>query len=196
MRVDVSGKRLPRDERRRQLLETAAGVVRAEGTDALTLARVAEQAGVSKPVAYQHFETRAGLLVALYRHFDARRTEATRTALETQARTLDDAVAILASAYVDCVLEAGKEFGAIAAALSATEEMDDFRHAMREEYVELYREALRPFTTLPGRGGKAVILGLIGAADTLSQAAAGGRLSRKEAIASLAHIMLGALKDA
>ena len=72
----MSSKRLPRDERRRQLLETAAAIVRAEGTDALTLARVAEQAGVTKPVAYEHFETRAGLLVALYRHFDARQTEA------------------------------------------------------------------------------------------------------------------------
>jgi AcrR family transcriptional regulator len=190
----VSGKRLPRDERRRQLLETAAAIVRAEGTDALTLARVAEQAGVTKPIAYEHFETRAGLLVALYRHFDARQTEAARAALESRAHSLDDAVAILAAAYVDCTLEGGKEFGAIAAALSASEAMDDFRHAMREEYVELYRRALGRFTALPGRDGKAVLLGLIGAADTLSQAAATGRMTRKDAIAALTRIMLGALK--
>jgi len=190
----VSSKRLPRDERRRQLLETAAAIVRAEGTDALTLARVAEQAGVTKPVAYEHFETRAGLLVALYRHFDARQTEAARAALESRAHTLDDAVAILAAAYVDCALDAGKEYGAIAAALSATEEMDDFRHTLREDYVELYLEALGRFTAMPGREGKAVMLGLIGAADTLAQAAATCRLSRKEAIRSLTQIMLGALK--
>lgn len=190
------GKRLPRAERRRHLLEIAAGIVRAEGTDALTLARVAEHAGVSKPIAYEHFETRAGLLVALYRHFEARQTEAARAALEAQARTLDDAVAILASAYVDCVLDGGREFGAIAAALSATEKMDDFRNAMRDEQVELYRSALEPFTThLAGPEGRALMLGLIGAADTLSHASACGRLSRETAIASLANIMLGALRS-
>lgn len=190
----MPGKRLPRDQRRTQLLETAAAIVRAEGTEALTLARVAEQAGVTKPIAYGHFETRAGLLVALYRHFDARQAEAARTALTSRARTLEDAVGILAAAYVDCTLEAGKEFGAIAAALSATEEMDDFRHAMREEYAELYRGALAKYVALPGRAGKAVMLGLIGAADTLSQAAAAGRMGRKDAVDALTRIMLGALK--
>lgn len=189
----MPAKRLPRDQRRIQLLEAAAAIVRAEGTDALTLARVAEQAGVTKPIAYEHFETRAGLLVALYRHFDARQAEAARAALRNEARTLGDAVDILSAAYIDCTLEAGKEFGAVAAALSATEEMDDFRHAMREEYVELYRSALARFTTLPARGVKALFLGVIGAADTLGQAAAAGRMSRKDAIDALRRIMLGAL---
>jgi AcrR family transcriptional regulator len=190
----VSGKRLPRDQRRLQLLETAAAIVRADGTDALTLARVAEQAGVTKPVAYEHFETRAGLLMALYRHLDARQGEAARVALESRAQTLEDAVAILAAAYVDCTLDAGREFGAIAAALSATEEMDDFRHAQREAYADLYRQALGRFAPLPAKGGKALFLGLIGAADTLSNAAAGGRMTRKDAVDALARIMLGALK--
>lgn len=190
----MSSKRMPRDQRRTQLLETAAAIVRAEGTDALTLARVAEQAGVTKPIAYEHFETRAGLLVALYRHFDARQADAAREALRNEARTLEDAVAILSAAYVDCTLQAGREFGAIAAALSATEAMDDFRHAMREEYVELYRAALARFTTLPAKGAKALLLGVIGAADTLSQAAAAGRMTRRDAVEALRRIMLGALK--
>lgn len=184
------GRRLPRDERRAQLLDAAAAIVRTEGTDALTLARVAEAAGVTKPIAYAHFGTRAGLLIALYRHFDARQAEAVRAALDAKARTLEDAVAILAAAYIDCVLDAGPEFGAIAAALSATDEMDAFRHAMREEYVALYREALGRFGA---DGGAAVMLGVIGAADTLGQAAAAGRLGRAEAVAALSRIMLGAL---
>ncbi|MHC8285601.1 helix-turn-helix domain-containing protein [Pseudomonas sp. XS1P51] len=33
------------------------------GTDALTLATLAERAGVTKPVAYEHFRTRSGLLI-------------------------------------------------------------------------------------------------------------------------------------
>ena len=184
---------MPREQRRTQLLETASAIVRLQGTDALTLAHLAEQAGVTKPIAYEHFGTRAGLLIALYRHYDDRQAQAAKLALETNATTLDGAVAILSAAYVDCVLTAGPEFGAIAAALSATEEMDDFRQTLRERYVDLYRQALSRFVALPGPEARAVLLGVIGAADTLSQAAAAGRLSRAEAIAALSRIMLGAL---
>lgn len=191
----MSGRRMPREERRNQLLETAASIVRAEGTDALTLARLAEQAGVTKPIAYDHFGTRAGLLIALYRYFDERQAQAVQTALATQAKSLEDVVKILSAAYVDCVLQAGPEFGAIAAALSASEEMDDFRQALREGYVDQYLAALARFAPLTGPEGRAVLLGVIGAADILSQAATAGRMSRAEAIAALSRIMLGALRQ-
>lgn len=183
---------MPRDQRRLQLLETAAAIIRAQGTDALTLAHLAESAGVTKPIAYEHFGTRAGLLIALYRYFDERRADAVQVALRNEARTLERAVAILAAAYVDCVLEAGPEFGAIAAALSATEEMEDFRQALREGYVDLYNRALGRFLA-SGAASRPVMLGVIGAADTLSQAAAAGQMSRSEAVAALSAIMMGAL---
>lgn len=184
---------MPRDQRRIQLLETASAIVRSQGTDALTLAHLAEQAGVTKPITYEHFGTRAGLLIALYRHYDDRQAQAAKVALDANATTLEDAVAILSAAYVDCVLSAGPEFGAIAAALSATEEMDDFRQTLRDGYVDLYRQALAKFVALPGPETRAVLLGVIGAADTLSQAAAADRLSRDEAITALSRIMIGAL---
>ncbi|MBC8136296.1 MAG: helix-turn-helix transcriptional regulator, partial [Fibrella sp.] len=52
-------------QRREQLLQVAYEIIRSEGTDELTLARVAEQAGVTKPIAYEHFGSRSGLLIAL-----------------------------------------------------------------------------------------------------------------------------------
>lgn len=185
---------MPKEQRRIQLLETASAIVRSQGTDALTLAHLAEQAGVTKPIAYEHFGTRAGLLIALYRHYDDRQIQAAKIALETNATTLEGAVAILSAAYVDCVLSAGPEFGAIAAALSATEEMDEFRQTLRDGYVDLYRQALAKFVDLPDPQARAILLGVIGAADTLSQAAASGRLSRTQAITALSRIMLGALR--
>ncbi len=184
---------MPKEQRRIQLLETASAIVRSQGTDALTLAYLAEQAGVTKPITYEHFGTRAGLLIALYRHYDARQAQAAQAAIAARAETLEDVVAIVSAAYVDCVLSAGPEFGAIAAALSATEEMEDFRQTLRDGYVGLYRDALSPFVDLPGPEGRAILLGLIGAADALSQAAAVQRLSRTEATAALTQIMLGAL---
>lgn len=186
----LSTKRMPKDQRRLQLLETASAIVRAQGTDALTLAGLAEQAGVTKPITYEHFGTRAGLLIALYRHYDDRQARAVQLALRTQARSLDDVIGILCAAYVDCVLSSGPEFGAIAAALSASEEMADFRQSLRDGYVEAYRTALASFATRPTR---AVMLGVIGAADSLSEAAANGRLSRAQAVGALSRIMRGAV---
>lgn len=190
----MSGTRLPRDQRRMQLLEAAAEIVRAEGADALTLARVAERVGVTKPIAYEHFETRAGLLKALYRHFDAHRIDTTLADLKHRANSLDTAAPILAAAYVDCALESGAVFASIAAALAATGTDDEFGRELREAYIDLFRGALAPFVALPGREGKAVMLGLVGAADSLAQEAVSGRISRKAAIAALTRIMLGVLE--
>ncbi|ABI76183.1 transcriptional regulator, TetR family [Hyphomonas neptunium ATCC 15444] len=189
----MSGRRLPRDQRRTQLLEAAAGIVRAEGADALTLARVAERAGVTKPVAYEHFETRTGLLKALYRHFDAHRIEITAADLEQHADSLEAAVPILAAAYVDCAFESGPEFASIAAALAATGTKDAFGHELRESYTDLFYSALTPYRTFSAKDGKGMMLGLIGAADALAQEAVAGRISRKAAVAALTRIMLSVL---
>ena len=79
-------RRLSREDRQRQLLDVAWQLVRAEGTDALTLGRLAEHAGVTKPVVYDHFSTRSGLLAALYQDFDARQTALMDAALHTSDR--------------------------------------------------------------------------------------------------------------
>jgi AcrR family transcriptional regulator len=59
--------RLRREVRRDALLDTALGIVNADGADAVTMESVAEQAGVSRPLVYKHFANRDELLVALYR---------------------------------------------------------------------------------------------------------------------------------
>ena len=186
-------KRMARDERRRQLLDTALTIVRDEGTEALTLARLAERAGVTKPIAYEHFGTRAGLLIALFRDYDDRTTAAMRAALEAGGKTLDEVVSILATIYVDCCLGMGPEVSAIFNALSASEETGDFRHSFREFLAGEFRKALAPFVKLSGRGGKALLIGILGAAEALTEEAGAGRLSRSEAVAALTRLMLGAL---
>ncbi|WP_298329286.1 TetR/AcrR family transcriptional regulator [Haloactinopolyspora sp.] len=53
---------------RTALLEATRKLIENEGFDALTMATVAERAGVSRRAAYLHFSSRDELLVALYRH--------------------------------------------------------------------------------------------------------------------------------
>src|SRR5713226_4219284 len=59
------GTRLPRLARRRQLLEAAMEVFVARGYHAAAMDEIAERAGVSKPVLYQHFPGKQDLYLAL-----------------------------------------------------------------------------------------------------------------------------------
>ena len=59
------GARMPRRERRVQLLESALEVFVAQGYHAAAMDDIAERAGVSKPVLYQHFPGKLDLYIAL-----------------------------------------------------------------------------------------------------------------------------------
>ncbi len=59
------GARLPRKERRAQLLESALDVFVVHGYHAAAMDDIAERAGVSKPVLYQHFPGKLDLYLAL-----------------------------------------------------------------------------------------------------------------------------------
>ncbi|ASR34340.1 TetR family transcriptional regulator [Prauserella marina] len=59
------GVRLPRTERRAQLLAAAQQVFAANGYHAAAMDDIAERAGVSKPVLYQHFPGKLDLYIAL-----------------------------------------------------------------------------------------------------------------------------------
>ncbi len=71
------GGRLPRSARRQQLLTAAQEVFVANGYHAAAMDDIAERAGVSKPVLYQHFPGKLELYLAL---------------LDTQAEALREAV--------------------------------------------------------------------------------------------------------
>ena len=59
------GVRLPRSARRAQLLEAAQAVFVGRGYHAAGMDEIAERAGVSKPVLYQHFPGKRDLYLAL-----------------------------------------------------------------------------------------------------------------------------------
>ncbi len=58
-------KRLPADVRRQQLLEVALRLFAAGGFEATTMDEIAEAAGVTKPLLYQHFASKRALYVEL-----------------------------------------------------------------------------------------------------------------------------------
>ena len=61
----MRGTRLPRTARRKQLLRAAQEIFVAQGYHAAAMDDIAERAGVSKPVLYQHFPGKRELYLAL-----------------------------------------------------------------------------------------------------------------------------------
>lgn len=63
--VDDKSGRLPRDERRAQLLVAAREVFTASGYHSAAMDEIADRAKVSKPVLYQHFPSKLDLYLAV-----------------------------------------------------------------------------------------------------------------------------------
>lgn len=173
-------RRLSRDERHRQLLEVAWRLVGEEGTEALTLGRLAEQSGVTKPVVYDHFRTRPALLAALYREFDARQTALIDAALQASEPTLASKAAVIASSYVACVLAQGREIPGVIAALAGSPELEKIKRECEAAFMENCRKALAPFAKA-GAIASAGLWAMLGAAEALSYAAAAGDITAEQA---------------
>src|SRR6516164_8381709 len=101
--------RLPKPARRRQLLATAQEVFVAQGYHAAAMDDIAERAGVSKPVLYQHFPGKLELYLALLDESVAALTATVRAALES---TTDNKQRVTATftAFFDFVGSTGQAF--------------------------------------------------------------------------------------
>lgn len=95
--------RLPREERRAQLLIAAREVFVAQGYHTAGMDDIAERAGVSKPVLYQHFPGKLDLYLALLDEGIAALLETLRTAMATTTDNRQRVQAAVASyfAFVD-----------------------------------------------------------------------------------------------
>jgi AcrR family transcriptional regulator len=96
------GARLPRTARRAQLLAAAQDIFAANGYHAAAMDEIAERAGVSKPVLYQHFPGKLELYMALLEtHVD----ELIRRVTDAMEATTDNKLRVrnAVGAYFDFV---------------------------------------------------------------------------------------------
>lgn len=96
------GVRLPRRERRAQLLDAARGVFVTQGYHGAAMDDIAVRAGVSKPVLYQHFPSKQDLYLALLDESVEVLTSAVQTALQSTADNRERVAAAM-EAYFDFV---------------------------------------------------------------------------------------------
>ncbi len=182
-------KRMSAESRREQLMDCALELVGEEGANALTLARVAERAGVSKPIAYEHFQTREGLLAALYTRCCERHMALTAAEL-APAQDGGQVATVLAQAYIACVLSSDSASLAVAAAMYGAAETEAVLHANDQAFLAFCAARLAPF--LPGTPCPAAMIAFLGAARALSLAVAAGTLPQPLALSRLRALLLAA----
>ncbi|WP_232468163.1 TetR/AcrR family transcriptional regulator [Bordetella genomosp. 13] len=186
--------RLSKAERRRQLLDTALLIIREEGADRLTLGHLAMRAGVSKPVAYDHFGTRSALLIELYRSIDMERVKVFQEAMAAREHSLEGAAHVLAAAYVDCAADMTDEFHAVGAALAGNEEKAAVFQELLDNCVQMFVSVLRPHVELPPAELKRRCIALVGAGEALSAALVRGKARRSDVVRTYASLIQGGLQ--
>lgn len=177
--------RLDRAQRRRQLLDTAKSIVGTHGADALTLVSLAEAAGVTRPVVYDHFPTRSNLLIALYDEIAEHQLSILGAQLARASPTFESVAEAASRAYMRCYATVGPEAFAIVAALRGDEVMDEYVRTLLRRYVDAYVDAFRPHTRLNGHALEVRCTAIIGAAEALSGLMLESRVDETEAAETL-----------
>ncbi|MEU2199220.1 TetR/AcrR family transcriptional regulator [Isoptericola sp. NPDC019482] len=172
--------RVPAAERRAMLVAAGVEIARAEGGRAVTLARVAEAGGVTKPIAYRLFDSLADLLLQMERHVVAGYETVVTEALERAAArgvSRPEVLEVLARTYVDHSLGAGEVYDTVSAARTAAQDVE-------QHVFELPASAPRLAEALGVPAGRetGMLVMFLGAADNLVAAVQAGVLDRDAAV--------------
>jgi AcrR family transcriptional regulator len=161
--------RLPRHERRRQLLEAALEVFVSRGYHAAAMDEIAERAGVSKPVLYQHFPGKLDLYLALLDESVDNLVDTVRDALSS---TTDNKqrVAATFSAYFEFVAGKGQAFRLVFESdLSNEAAVRDRIERSQRECAALISEVVRQDAGLDEDEARLVSVGLVGLAQVTAR---------------------------
>jgi AcrR family transcriptional regulator len=177
--------RLPRSARRKQLLAAAQEVFVAQGYHAAAMDDIAERAGVSKPVLYQHFPGKLELYLALLdTHADAI-VESVRAAM---AATTDnkERVGGAVRAYFDFVDHDGEAFRLVFESDLRNDPAVRERMARVEQgCVDAITHTIISDTGVSRARAELLACGLVGAAETAARfwLAGGRQVPKEEALA-------------
>lgn len=167
-------KRLTKEQRRQQLLQVARLIIRTEGVEALTLGYLAQQAGITKPIAYRHFIDKEGLLIAVYKEFSDKQKQDLSDALAQHAKSLEQIIHFFCSACLKFHIATGPEVGLVVAALSGTDILQNYLVQCQQEFIEIFKQGILPFVFLEGQEGEAIIIAITGLMETICVAASNG----------------------
>jgi AcrR family transcriptional regulator len=166
-----SKRRMRAPERREQLLQVARKVFAKGGYQTVTMDDVARQAGVTKPILYDHFPSKRDLYQGLLEADLAALEERIRTAIETSSGNRERIRGSF-QAYFDFVDDEGAGFRLLMKeAVGAEEEFRDLIGRFRERVLAMVTEVMTRESrgNLSRKEAEEVALGLIGMAEVVAQ---------------------------
>ena len=184
------GTRLPRNARRAQLLLAAREVFVANGYHSAAMDDIADRAGVSKPVLYQHFPGKLDLYLALLDQSTNELIDVVRAAL---ASTTDNKqrVAATMQAYYDYVGSHGGAFRLVFESDLTSEAAVRSRvDQANQECAEIVSELIAEDAGLSDSESHLLAMGLIGMAQVSARywLAAGGSIPSDAAVRLLSNL--------
>ena len=175
--------RLPRSARRKQLLAAAQEVFVAQGYHAAAMDDIAERAGVSKPVLYQHFPGKLELYLALLDSGIEAVQDVVAAAL-TSSSDNDERVRATVTAYFGVVTDPEGTFRLVFESdLTGEPAVRERLDAVTTVCTAAVAEAIAADTELDAESARLLAAGLTGAAQVAARwwMTQDGRLGREAA---------------
>ena len=157
--------RLPRDQRRVQLLDAASEVFTSKGYHSAAMDDIADAAGVSKPVLYQHFPSKLDLYLALLDQSCDRLVDVVGEALASTDDNADRVIATVAAFY-EFVSSTGGGFRFVFESdLTGDGAVQRRLSRVNDEISDAIAEVIAGDTSLPPRQAKLLAVSLVGIAQ-------------------------------
>jgi AcrR family transcriptional regulator len=188
--VRPRGARLPRSARRTQLLGAAREVFVAQGYHAAAMDEIAERAGVSKPVLYQHFPSKRDLYLALLEQHTDELVEATRLALASTTDNKQRVAAAMEAFYAFIDSESESFRLVFESDFTNDPEVRELLERMQRGCAEAIAGVIEEDTGLPAIQAHLLAVGLTGISHVTARwwIQAGRPVPRDVAAALVAHL--------
>ena len=161
--------RLPRHERRRQLLDAALEVFVAQGYHAAAMDEIAERAGVSKPVLYQHFPGKLELYLALLDESVDTLVETVRDALRSNTDP-KQRVAATFGAYFEYVGGQGQAYRLVFESdLSNVPDVRERLDLVQRQCAEMVSQAVKQDAGISDDEAHLLSVGMVGMAQVTAR---------------------------
>jgi AcrR family transcriptional regulator len=174
-------RRLRAPQRRENLLDVAAALIEAHGIDKLRMETLAAAAGVSKPVAYDHFPDRSALIAALIERYSKRLLNSVGVELQNAAPGFEGLLRAATRGYFEAVAQHGVPLKSLWASVAGDPEVERLRQTNRERFIAVWAGLIQAEAGL--RKTDATCLGamLIASCEAAASEWSRGRISRKRA---------------
>lgn len=157
--------RMPRGQRRIQLLDAASEVFASKGYHAAAMDDIADAAGVSKPVLYQHFPSKLDLYLALLDQSCERLVEVVEGALASTDANADRVIATVAAFYEFVSSESGDFRFIFESDLTGDRAVQQRLSQVNAEISDAIAEVIAEDTALPVQQAKLLAVCLVGIAQ-------------------------------